>query len=44
MSRFGWPLGIVIVQNARAVSDEMKSAPGSRMKRPQLLIFRAGIV
>ncbi len=44
MSRFGWPLGIVIVQNARAVSDEIEKRTGVAHETPQLLIFRSGEV
>jgi bacillithiol system protein YtxJ len=44
MTRFGWPLGIVIVQNARAVSDELEKRTGIAHETPQLLIFNKGEV
>jgi len=44
MSRLGRPLGIVIVQNARAVSDEIEKRTGVVHETPQLLIFRSGEV
>lgn len=44
MSRLGRPLGIVIVQNARAVSDDIEKRTGVAHETPQLLIFRNGEV
>jgi bacillithiol system protein YtxJ len=44
MTRLGRPLGIVIVQNARAVSDEIEKRTGVAHETPQLLIFRSGEV
>ena len=42
MSRLGRPLGIVIVQNARAVSNEIEKRTGIGHETPQLFIFRNG--
>jgi bacillithiol system protein YtxJ len=44
MTMLGRPLGIVIVQNARAVSDELEKRTGVAHETPQLLIFRRGAV
>jgi bacillithiol system protein YtxJ len=44
MTRLGRPLGLVIVQNARAVSDEIEKRTGVAHETPQLLIFRSGEV
>jgi bacillithiol system protein YtxJ len=44
MSRLGRPLGIVIVQNARAVSEDIEKRTGIAHETPQLLIFRNGEV
>ena len=44
MTGFGQPVGIVIVQNARAVSDEIERRSGVAHETPQLLIFRNGEV
>ena len=44
MSRLGRPLGIVTVQNARAVSDEIEKRTGIGHETPQLFIFRNGEV
>ena len=44
MIRLGRPLGIVIVQNARAVSDDIEKRTGVAHETPQLLIFRNGAV
>ena len=44
MSRLGRPLGIVIVQNARAVSADIEKRTGVAHETPQLLIFRNGEV
>src|SRR6266446_2388895 len=44
LSRLGRPLGIVIVQRARAVSDEIVKRTGVAHETPQLLIFRNGEV
>jgi bacillithiol system protein YtxJ len=44
MSRLDRPLGIVVVQNARAVSDEIEKRTGVAHETPQLLIFRSGEV
>ena len=44
MSQLGRPLGIVVVQNARAVSDEIERRTGVAHETPQLLIFRSGEV
>jgi bacillithiol system protein YtxJ len=44
MSRLGRPLGIVVVQQARAVSDEIVKRTGVAHETPQLLIFHNGEV
>lgn len=44
MTGFGRPVGIVIVQSARAVSDEIERRSGIAHETPQLLIFRNGEV
>ena len=44
MSSLGRPLGIVIVQDARSVSDEIVKRSGVAHETPQLLIFRNGEV
>ena len=44
MTGFGRSVGIVIVQNARAVSDEIERRSGVPHETPQLLIFRNGEV
>lgn len=44
MSMFGRPLGIVIVQEARGVSDEIEKRTGVGHETPQLLIFSKGEV
>jgi bacillithiol system protein YtxJ len=44
MSRLGRPLGIVTVQQARAVSDEIEKRTGVAHETPQLLIFHKGAV
>ncbi len=44
MSRLSRPLGIVTVQKARAVSDEIEKRTGVAHETPQLLIFRKGEV
>lgn len=44
MTRLGRPLGIVIVQNARAVSADIEKRTGVAHETPQLLIFRNGEV
>jgi len=42
MTALGRPLGIVIVQKARAVSDELEKRTGVAHETPQLLIFKQG--
>ena len=44
MSMFARPLGIVIVQEARGVSDEIEKRTGVGHETPQLLIFSKGEV
>lgn len=44
LTRLGRPLGLVIVQHARAVSDDLEKRTGVRHETPQLLIFREGEV
>jgi bacillithiol system protein YtxJ len=44
MSRLGRPLGLVIVQHARAVSADIEQRTGVAHETPQLLIFRNGEV
>ncbi|MFS8086725.1 MAG: bacillithiol system redox-active protein YtxJ [Acidobacteriota bacterium] len=44
MASLGRPVGIVIVQNARPVSDEIEKRTGVGHETPQLFIFRNGKV
>lgn len=44
LTRLGRPLGIVTVQEARAVSDEIEKRTGVGHETPQLLIFSKGEV
>jgi bacillithiol system protein YtxJ len=44
MARLGQALGIVVVQQARAVSDEIEKRTGVAHETPQLLIFHKGQV
>jgi monothiol bacilliredoxin len=44
MAGLAWPLGIVVVQNARVVSDELEKRTGIAHETPQLLIFSKGKV
>jgi bacillithiol system protein YtxJ len=44
LTRLGRPLGIVIVQQARAVSNDLEKRTGVAHETPQLLIFNDGEV
>lgn len=44
MAGLSRPLGIVIVQNARAVSNELEKRTGIAHETPQLMIFNQGKV
>ena len=44
LTRLSRPLGIVIVQKARAVSDELEKRTGVAHETPQLLILNKGEV
>lgn len=44
MTKLSRPLGIVVVQNARAVSNELEERTGIAHETPQLLIFNQGKV